>query len=299
MKKLVTIDIGGTFIKYGIMDETETISETNKIPTEAFLGGPQILQKVENIIANFSQKDELLGVAISSAGMIDSDRGEVFYSGPTIPNYIGTNYKKAIAEKFQLPCEVENDVNCAGLAESVSGSGKYSHSSLCLTIGTGIGGCFIYENKVFHGFSNSACEVGYMHQDNSDYQTLGATSTLVKRVAERKKEDVSLWNGEKIFNLAKKDDIICQEEIVAMCDAISKGLSNICYVLNPQTIILGGGVMAQKDYLHPILLDKLRKYLVPSIFEKTTLTYATHENAAGMLGAYYHYKQRHENMWNN
>lgn len=292
MKKLVTIDIGGTFIKYGVIDKEEHFSEASKIPTEASLGGPHILKRVLEIVAQLKKNHDVFGVAISSAGMIDPVKGEVFYAVPLIPNYIGTNFKKAIWENFQLPCEVENDVNCAGLAESISGSGKDSHSSLCLTIGTSIGGCFIHEGKVFHGYSNSACEVGYMHQDGSDYQTLGATSTLVKRVALRKKEAENLWDGERIFELAKKGDLICQEEIQAMCEAIAKGLSNICYVLNPQRVILGGGVMGQWAYLYPMLKSSLQKYLVSSVFEKMTLTSAMHQNNAGMLGAYYHFIQR-------
>ena len=86
-------------------------------------------------------------------------------------------------EKFQIPCEVENDVNCAGLAEYRNGAAKGSKVALVLTIGTGIGGCILLEGKVFHGFSNSACEVGYMHMDDSDFQTLGAASILTKKVA--------------------------------------------------------------------------------------------------------------------
>lgn len=76
---------------------------------------------------------------------------------------------------------MENDVNCAGLAEYSSGAAKGCKVVLMLTIGTGIGGCIVLDGKVFHGFSNSACEVGYMHMDDSDFQTLGAASILSKK----------------------------------------------------------------------------------------------------------------------
>ena len=75
-------------------------------------------------------------MAISTAGMVDPNEGSIFYAGPQIPNYAGTQFKKVIEEKFELPCEVENDVNCAGLAEGISGAGKEAKISLCLTIGT-------------------------------------------------------------------------------------------------------------------------------------------------------------------
>lgn len=108
-------------------------------------------------------------------------------------------------EKFQIPCEVENDVNCAGLAEYRNGAAKGSKVALVLTIGTGIGGCILLDGKVFHGFSNSACEVGYMHMDDSDFQTLGAASILTKKVAERKNEIEDKWDGYHIFEEAKRE----------------------------------------------------------------------------------------------
>ena len=113
-------------------------------------------------------------------------------------------FKKILEDKFQIPCEVENDVNCAGLAEYRNGAAKGSKVALVLTIGTGIGGCILLEGKVFHGFSNSACEVGYMHMDDSDFQTLGAASILTKKVAAWKEEPTENWSGYHIFEEAKK-----------------------------------------------------------------------------------------------
>ena len=84
-------------------------------------------------------------------------------------------FKKLLEDKFKIPCEVENDVNCAGLAEYRSGAAKGSHVALILTIGTGIGGSIIMDGEVyhgFHGFSNSACEVGYMHMNDVIFKHL-------------------------------------------------------------------------------------------------------------------------------
>lgn len=148
-----------------------------------------------------------------------------------------------------MPCEVENDVNCAGLAEYVSGSAKESHIMFCATVGTGIGGCAIVNGRVFHGASNSACEVGYIPMGDSDFQTLGASSILVRKVAEKKIEPLDMWDGKKIFELAEKGDEVCISAIKEMCDVLGKGLATICYVLNPDTIVLGGGIMVQKKFL--------------------------------------------------
>lgn len=131
-----------------------------------------------------------------------------------------------------------------------------------LTIGTGIGGCILLNGEVFHGFSNSACEVGYMHMDDSDFQTLGAASILTKKVAAWKEEPTENWSGYHIFEEAKKDDEICNRAIDEMVDVLGKGIANICYVVNPEVVVLGGGIMAQEAFLK----DKIEKqWKIPGV----------------------------------
>lgn len=293
MTKYVAIDIGGTQIKYGLVDEVGTILEQHKIDTEAHLGGPSILDKVCQIVATYKTEYELAGVAISSAGMIDPDQGAVFYAGPAIPNYAGTNFKATIEEEFGLPCEAENDVNCAGLAEANSGAAKGASVAVCLTIGTGIGGSLLLDGKVFHGFSNSACEVGYIHLKDGDFQDLASTTSLIAYVAQEKGEDKADWNGLKIFEGAKTGDAICLAGIDRLVDYLALGIANICYVANPEVVVLGGGIMAQKDFLKDRIEAAVKSKLVPSLADKTRIAFAEHENAAGMLGAYYHFRQKH------
>ena len=289
MNVYACIDIGGTMIKYGLIDESGQILQSEKKPTEAHLGGSGIIQKVEEIIDTYLIKNHLVGIALSSAGMVDPEKGEIFHAGPQIPNYAGTQFKKILEDKYKIPCEIENDVNCAGLAEVISGAAVNSQVTICLTIGTGIGGCILIGEEVFHGYSNSACEVGYMNMGSKEFQQLGATTELVRKVAERKNESESLWDGYRIFEEAKQGDTICIEAIDEMIEILTTGIATICYVINPQTVVLGGGIMGQEVYLKEKMQESLKSKLVPSIAEKTTLTFAHHQNNAGMLGAFYHF----------
>ena len=293
MKSYVSIDIGGTAIKYGIIDEYGRILTKDKIDTEAHKGGPEILNKVFRIVENYLEVYKPVGICISTAGMVDTEKGEIFYSAPLIPRYAGTKFKEELERRFYIPCEVENDVNCAGLAESVSGAAIGSKVALCLTIGTGIGGCILIDGNVFHGFSNSACEIGYMHMFDSDFQTLGASSILTKKVAEIKQNPEVIWDGYHIFEEAKNGDDICITAIDEMVEILGMGIANICYVINPEVVVLGGGVMAQDTYLKPKIEKALKKYLVLSIAEKTRLEFAKHKNDAGMMGAFYNFKSKH------
>lgn len=294
MKFYVSIDIGGTSIKHGILDKNIKFITSGEIATEAQKGGKNILEKVINIVSEYKKEYTLSGICISTAGMVDCEKGEIIHASDLIPNYTGTQIKKTLEDIFSIPCEVENDVNCAGLAEYFSGSAKGSSISLCLTIGTGIGGSIIINDRVFHGFSGSACEVGYMNMFKGKFEDLGATSILVKKVAKLKNCSENDIDGKLIFEMAKNNDEDCIKAIDEMVDILGMGIANICYVINPEVVVLGGGIMAQKDYLYDKIRLSLDKYLIPTISSKTKLEFAKNQNKAGMLGAYYNFISIHK-----
>ncbi|WP_146869202.1 ROK family protein [Clostridium butyricum] len=275
-------------------DENIKFITSGEIATEAQKGGKNILEKVINIVSEYKKEYTLSGICISTAGMVDCEKGEIIHASDLIPNYTGTQIKKTLEDIFSIPCEVENDVNCAGLAEYFSGSAKGSSISLCLTIGTGIGGSIIINDRVFHGFSGSACEVGYMNMFKSKFEDLGATSILVKKVAKLKNCSENHIDGKLIFEMAKNNDEDCIKAIDEMVDILGMGIANICYVINPEVVVLGGGIMAQKDYLYDKIRLSLDKYLIPTISSKTKLEFAKNQNKAGMLGAYYNFISIHK-----
>lgn len=136
VKNYVSIDIGGTAIKYGVIAADGKILTKDKMDTEAEKGGPEILNKVFGIVENYLDEYKIEGICISTAGMVDTEKGEIFYASPLIPGYTGTKFKEVLEGKYSIPCEVENDVNCAGLAERISGAAIDSKVTLCLTVGT-------------------------------------------------------------------------------------------------------------------------------------------------------------------
>ena len=108
-------------------------------------------------------------------------------------------------------------------------------------------------------------------------------------VAEWKGEQEDIWDGYHIFEEAKKGDELCNRAIDEMCDVLGKGIANICYVINPEIVVLGGGIMAQEEFLKDRIKAAMDKYLVSSIAKHTKLAFAKHQNDAGMLGAFYHF----------
>ncbi|UUM61525.1 ROK family protein [Streptococcus suis] len=292
MTRYLAVDIGGTQIKYGLVDQEGQLLEQHKMDTQAHLGGLHILATVKDLVRKYKDNSDISGVAISSAGMVDHVKGEIFYSGPQIPNYAGTKFKAEIEATFGLPCEIENDVNCAGLAEGISGAGRDSQISLCLTIGTGIGGCLLIDKEIYHGSSNAACEVGYLPLSDGAFQDIASTTALVQHVADLHGDNPSEWDGYRIFQEAKNGNNKCQVAIHQLVDNLGKGIATITYVVNPEIVILGGGIMGQKEYLEPMIQEAIKRHLLPSLVEKTRIAFAKHENAAGMLGAFYHFAQK-------
>lgn len=289
------VDIGGTAIKYGVISSDAQIVFKSTMPTNAEKGPNFWMNNVAQAIIEMKQEYPLQGICVSSTAMIDSTNGKVFFSLPQVPDYTGFEVKKYLEDKCNLVTEVENDVNCVALAESVSGSGKGYPSVLCLAIGTGIGGGFTENNHLLRGATFSACEVGYIRVGDSDLEHLGSTTALCRRVEGYKGDKPFSWDGLRVFNEARKGDEDCIKAIDIMALSIAQGLVSLCYILNPSVIVLGGGIMNEKE-----LLDKIRSYfnshINPLIAQNTKIVGATYKNDAGLVGAYYHFKEKHPEL---
>lgn len=290
MSLFAVIDIGGTSIKYGIINEEGILVETNDRDTEAEKGGLSIIEKVKEIIHEMIKKNKIEGIAVSTAGMVCPKEGKIVFAGPTIPNYTGVEVKKILEEEFNLPCFVENDVNCAALGEFSYGAGKGTRSMACLTIGTGIGGALIIDGKILHGFSNSAGEIGYMIVRGEQIQDIASTSALVKNVASRKGLDTSFIDGRYVLDNYEKGDVICKEEVEKLADNLALCLSSVVYLINPEVVVLGGGIMAREEIFRPLIENSLKKYLIESVYKNTKIAFAELKNTAGMKGAYYNFR---------
>ena len=292
---LVCIDIGGTSIKYGVASEDARngikFHQQCEIPTRAKeIKGPGIQKAVLQLVQEMKTQHAIKGVAISTAGMVDPTRGVILHANENIPEYTGINLKQSVETTFSIPCSVENDVNAAALGELFYGAAQGCESALCLTIGTGIGAAIILNGDIYRGLSLSAGEIGYTIVKGEMFENIASTSALVARL-QAKLPDIPNLDGKLIFQEAHKGTSPYVEEIDEMCDTLAQGISNVVYVLNPQRIILGGGIMAQKDYLLPRIHKALQKYLTPYVFKHTELVAAQLSNNAGMAGAYAFWKK--------
>lgn len=290
---ILTLDIGGTQIKTGLINSEGQLIEKSKHDTNVKSENFNMLDRISKIINKKIEEYDIEGIAISTAGVVDFNNGKIVFANKNIPNYTGTEISKYIYEKYGLSSTVENDVNCALLGElSLE---KYSEikSAVMFTIGTGVGGSIAINGEIIRGATFSAGEVGYTIQNGKNIEDIASTTSLVKNVKDRiKKEDI---NGLWIFEQAKRGDKVCVEEIDNLLDNIAILINNVVSIINPDVIILGGGIMEQEEYISPILEDKLKNILKNELVKNSLkIEFAKLGNDAGMMGAYRQFKKRYK-----
>ena len=287
--KILTFDIGGTAIKYGICNDDFELIEKHSVPTEAKLGGQHIIEKIIEIIESFSDIDRL---AISTAGQEDSQNGIVDYSTDNIPYYTGMMVKSIVENKTGIPCFVENDVNSAAVGEAKFGAAAGCSDFICLTYGTGIGGAIFLDGKLYKGSGNSAGELGHMitHAGGKQctcggegcYECYASAKALLTAIKRNTGEDL---NGFQIFEKKNFERPEIRSEIDKWIDEIISGLINIIYIFNPPLIFLGGGIL-NEDYIIELIDRKIYNKLMDN-YKNVNIVRAKLGNDAGMLGAAY------------
>lgn len=290
---IALMDIGGTSIKYGIVDpETERYERLGELETNTQESNFQMKNRIDEVIKRGFSQYKITGIGISTAGIVDNQSGEIVYANKNIPNYKGSNLKEKLEKKYEIPVAVENDVNSALLGELHFGLSKEVHSALMLTIGTGVGGALYINNQIYHGFSHSAGEVGYAIINGKNIEEIASTNALVQNVKKRlSKEEI---DGHWIFDQAiEQNNIVCIEEIENIVINIVLLMNNYVALINPEVVILGGGIMEQSEYLKPLVIEKFNELNKNElVIENTKIEFATLGNQAGLLGAYCHYKKQ-------
>lgn len=294
--KIIGIDIGGTTIKADLYDDLGTsLNQFKEIETiiDYDLGTNQILNQVCDLIGEYILNYSIDGVGISTAGVVNANTGEIIYAGYTIPGYIGVNFTSEIEKRFGLSTFVENDVNCAALGELWKGQAKDKKNVVMVTIGTGIGGSIIVNGQIVNGFNYTAGEVGYIPVGDSDWQSKASTTALIHLY--QKKSLKTNQTGRTFFTDLKSGDKVAKETFEIFVENLTKGLLTISYLLNPEILILGGGILAKKDILLPEIQSSLAKNAMDNRFLPKNLVVATLGNEAGRIGAVKNFLDRISN----
>ena len=304
------IDLGGTNIKAGIVDGEGKLLNKLSIKTRAERSMEEIIHDMGQLAvdaikdAGLEVKDiECIG--IGSPGTPDNDEGLLVYSS-NLP-FNKAPMRKLIREVVDLPVYIDNDANCAAIAEAVAGAGKGAKDSVTITLGTGVGAGVIINGRIFSGFNQAGSEFGHTVLVSGgvqcgcgrkgcfeQYASASALARMTKEAAEanpdsllnKVKEDFGEWNAQIAFVAMKQGDKVAEKVIDSYTDYLADGLANAINAFMPEVVIVGGGVCNEGDPLLKPVMEKTmsRPYFGPGV-KKTRIELAQMGNDAGIVGA--------------
>ncbi len=308
-KYYIGIDLGGTFIKGGIVDETGDIVYSDKVPTETEKGGERVAMNIAVLADNLMdamklKKEDVVGLGMGVPGMIDSKAGNVIFAG----NLHWKDFH--IAEKVStlmggMPVKIANDANVAALGEAKFGAAKGCENMVMITLGTGVGGGIVAEGKLLEGNKSAGAELGHsvIVVDGEQcscgrkgcFEAYSSATALIRdtKRAMEAHNDSDMWEigsldevtGKTAFDY-KDADPYAKEVVDHYLKHLACGIANVANIFRPEIVLLGGGVCAQGSNL----VKPLQKLLDKEIFAgdlgpKVKIRIAELGNSAGLLGA--------------
>lgn len=277
----IGIDIGGTSIKGAVVNDTGKVLTRFAMDVNKNASGEDEVNRFCDVmiksINDYDNSIKLEGIGIGMPGILDMDKGVVITS-PNLPRWNGLHISKLISKRMGLPVYINNDANVATLGEARFGSGKEYSNLIMLTLGTGVGGGIIIDNKLYDGNKHQGAELGHMViRVNGEKCGCGrrgcfeAYASATALIRDTKKEmdkcpdslmhDVSKElgkiNAKVVFEASRRGDKAAIRVMKRYVKYLSEGILNYCNIFRPEVVLLFGGVANEGDYL----LDQVRHYL--------------------------------------
>lgn len=287
--KVAGIDIGGTSIKGMVIDDQGEILHSLKVNTESSLGRNHILENLKNIVGELrSAHPDIAGVGIGSAGRVNAATGEVVYATANLPGWQGTNIKQIMEQHLNLPVQVDNDANTALIGEQWLGAGRNLDNITMLTLGTGVGGANLVNGEILRGAHWSGGEWGHVIlipnglpcncglKGCMEQYLSGNALVRFAEAATNQPYESGIQVMEDYQN-SRKEIVPVIEEYITHLSVVIMNLSN---GLDPQAVIIGGGVIESKEIWWNVFMNALKESVVPVEVRPALLS-----NTAGSIGA--------------
>ena len=302
------IDLGGTNIKCGIVDEEGKIIIQESLPTHSERGFSYVAETMAGLVIKLARanKIDVKAVGVGSPGMIDGERGVVVYS-----NNLAWQKAPLAAElknRLQIPVRITNDANAAAYGEYACGAGKQYNSIVLLTLGTGVGSGIVIDGKLFEGNRGVGAELGHetirfggekcscgRRGCLEAYASATALIRQTKRAMEKDRQsklwelcgsDINNVNGKTAFDGLRSGDVTAKKVVNAYIRYLAEGIANIVNAFRPEAILLGGGISREGEILIELLKRKVQNLAFGKfIYSPVELLVAAMGNLAGIVGA--------------
>ena len=310
MANYVGIDLGGTNIKAGVVTDEGKLLNKVTCKTNADRPMEDIIHDMGRVAAD-AVKDaglevsDIEAIGIGSPGTPDNDEGLLVYSN-NLP-FVMAPMRKLIREVIDLPVYIDNDANCAAMAEAVAGAAKGAKDSVTITLGTGVGAGVIVDGKIYSGFNQAGSEFGHTVLVSGgiecpcgrkgcfeQYASASALARMTREAAEKNPDSLlnkvyeqqGEWNAQIAFIAMRDGDETAKEVVDTYTSYLADGLANAINAFMPEVLVVGGGVCNEGDPLLIPMREKTmsRPYFGPGV-KKTRIELAQMGNDAGIVGA--------------
>ena len=305
----IGIDIGGTTVSAGLVDEDDRIVMKKKIETRSQQAPETVICRIGDMVQSLLEEakigiENITHIGVGCAGLIDRTVGEVIYS-----NNIGWRHVRLgeiLNERFGCKIYVDNDAICATLGEFVAGAGRQTDSMIMITIGTGIGGGLILNNRLYHGTNGAAGILGHMVIKKDGIQCncgrrgcfeVYASATALIREAEeaarrypnsvlaRLREENGKLDGVAVFQAITEKDASAMEVFEAYTSDLASGIGSLINIFNPQMFVIGGGLSSKGERLLGPVRKKVETQIYCGRMAMPRIRAAMLRNDAGIVGA--------------
>ena len=297
MKSFVLgIDIGGTNIKFGLVNSSGKVCLRAVLPTKKFIRSKNklidtIVFGVKDIISRCNLQKKILGVGIGLPGLVDMRRG-VVNNLTNISGWHNVPLKKILEKRLRLPVFIDNDVNVIALGEWKFGAGRGMTNMICITLGTGVGGGLIIDNKIYRGEGFSAGEIGHIPLNETGPRCncggygclesyIGNQHLLRKAKGIFKNQNISLEQITYLADQGNQKAVHFWEEVA---EHLGNGLSGVVNLLNPRCVVIGGGVAKAHRHLFHIISQTIKRRAMKIPAGMVKIVRAKLGNDAGIIG---------------
>ena len=305
---VIGVDIGGTNIKMGAVDYRGQILVSKKTTTEAQRGIEALLERlriyIQELEVSVSGKHlKAVGVGIPGAVLI---REGIVTQAPNIPALGGLPVRQMLQDLIQVPCYLENDANAIALGEYWQGAGRGYKHVCCLTLGTGTGGGVVIEGELLHGADGMASELGHIavqadgarcHCGSRGCLETFASANGILRITSEELDrdsdstlsavDRESMTPEIVHQHAVEGDAIARKVLEQAGFGLGVGMASLVNMLNPEVIVIGGGVAAAWDFLMPVALETMASRAFRAMAARVKVVPAQHGDQAGIYGSAY------------
>ncbi len=306
---VLAIDIGGTNMRGALVSKTGDILARDDIHTQASEGEPAAMKRLATLLRRLSSEvpeAEPVGIGMAIAGTVDPAT-EMFFNPPNLPSWHDSTPSLDLGEHLGLPSWVHNDASLAALGEYVFGIGAGTASLVMVTLGTGIGGGLVLDGRVYGGHRGYAGEIGHLVVDSAGPQCpcggkgcleMMASGTAMARIARERLSDGELSlvtelvhgdldkvRAETLVTAEEQGDLLAGEVLRRAADYMGVGVATLRSVLDPEMIVIGGGVSRNLHIFFPRLVASAKAHAMT--VDKTLCPVVTTVlgDDAGLLGA--------------